>query len=108
VVDSNTRTIKVRCNVKNPDHKLKPEMFARVSVKLGNELPAMVLPREAVIELGGQGFVYVQTAQDTYVRKAVVIGTIAGDTIQIREGLQPGDRVVVKGALLLKGEQEKG
>jgi membrane fusion protein, heavy metal efflux system len=108
VVDANTRTIKVRCDVKNADHKLKPEMFARVSVKLGNEVPVMVLPKDAVIELGGQGFVYVQTAQDTYVRKAVVVGTVAGDTIQIREGVQPGDRVVVKGALLLKGEQEKG
>jgi len=108
VVDSNTRTIKVRCNVKNPDHKLKPEMFARVSVRLGTELPVLVLPKEAVIELGGHGFVYVQSAPDTYVRRSVVIGTVAGDTIQIREGLQPGDRVVVKGALLLKGEQEKG
>jgi hypothetical protein len=68
----------------------------------------MVLPKEAVIELGGQGFVYVQSSPDTYVRKAVVVGTVAGDTIQIREGVQPGDRVVVKGALLLKGEQEKG
>ena len=108
VVDPNTRTIKVRCNVKNTDLKLKPEMFARLSLKLVSEIPVMVLPKEAVIELGGQGFVYVQTAQDTYVRKAVVTGTIAGDMIQIREGLQPGERVVVKGALLLKGEQEKG
>jgi len=38
----------------------------------------------------------------------VVTGAISGDTIQIREGLQAGERVVVKGALLLKGEQEKG
>ncbi len=108
VVDPNTRTIKVRCNVKNTDLKLKPEMFARLNLKLVSEIPVMVLPKEAVIELGGQGFVYVQTAQDTYVRKAVVTGTVAGDSIQIREGLQPGERVVVKGALLLKGEQEKG
>jgi Cu(I)/Ag(I) efflux system membrane fusion protein len=50
----------------------------------------------------------VQTAPDTYVRKPVVVGTVAGDTIQIREGVQPGDRVVVNGALLLNGEQEKG
>jgi cobalt-zinc-cadmium efflux system membrane fusion protein len=108
VVDPSTRTIKVRCNVKNPQLKLKPEMFARLRLKLVSEIPVMVLPKEAVIELGGQGFVYVQTAQDTYVRKAVVTGTVAGDSIQIREGLQPGERVVVKGALLLKGEQEKG
>jgi cobalt-zinc-cadmium efflux system membrane fusion protein len=108
VVDPSTRTIKIRCDVKNTALMLKPEMFARVNLKLGNDAPVMVVPKEAVIELGGQGFVYVQTAPDTYVRKSVVTGTIAGDLIQIREGLQPGERVVIKGGLLLKGEQEKG
>ena len=108
VVDPSTRTIKIRCDVKNTALMLKPEMFARVNLKLGNDAPVMVVRKEAVIELGGQGFVYVQTAPDTYVRKSVVTGTIAGDLIQIREGLQPGERVVIKGGLLLKGEQEKG
>jgi membrane fusion protein, heavy metal efflux system len=108
VVDSTTRTIKIRCDVKNTALMLKPEMFARVNLKLGNDIPVMVVPKEAVIELGGRGFVYAQTAPDTYVRKPVVTGTIAGDLIQIREGLEPGERVVIKGGLLLKGEQEKG
>ena len=108
MVDPVTRTIKVRCNVRNTDLKLKPEMFARVSLTTGADTAAMVVPKEAVIELGGQAFVYVQTAEATYVRKPVVTGTVSGNAIQIREGLQPKERVVVKGALLLKGEQEKG
>ena len=68
----------------------------------------LAVPKEAVIEIGGHTFVYVLGEDGAYLRRTVVTGTVAGDTIQIREGLQAGERVVVKGALLLKGEQEKG
>jgi cobalt-zinc-cadmium efflux system membrane fusion protein len=108
VVDPTTRTIKVRCNVTNRDLKLKPEMFARVRLKTGSSTPVLALPKEAVLEVGGQALVFVQAADGRYVRRSVVTGTVSGDTIEIREGLQAGERVVVKGALLLKGEQEKG
>ena len=108
VVDPTTRTIKVRCNVTNRDLKLKPEMFARVRLKVGSSRPVLALPKEAVIVVGGQAFVFVQAADGRYVRRPVVTGTMSGDTIQIREGLQSGERVVVKGALLLRGEMEKG
>jgi cobalt-zinc-cadmium efflux system membrane fusion protein len=108
VVDSTTRTIKVRCSVTNRGLKLKPEMFARVNLNVGSGAAVLVLPKEAVLEVGGQEFVFVQAADGRYVRRPVVTGTASGDTIQIREGLQAGERVVVKGALLLKGEQEKG
>src|SRR5207245_2795276 len=108
VVDPTTRTIKVRCNVTNRDLKLKPEMFARVRLKVGSSTPVLAVPKEAVIEVAGQPFVLVQSADGRYRRRPVVTGTISGDTIQIREGLQAGERVVVIGALLLKGEQEKG
>ena len=108
VVDPTTRTIKVRCNVTNHDLKLKPEMFARVRLKTGSSTPVLALPKQAVIEVGGQAFVFVQAADGRYVRRPVVTGTMSGDSIEIREGLQAGERVVVKGALLLKSEQEKG
>jgi cobalt-zinc-cadmium efflux system membrane fusion protein len=108
VVDPTTRTIKVRCNVTNRDLKLKPEMFARVRLKTGSSMPVLALPKQAVIEVGGQAFVFVQAADGRYVRRPVVTGTMSGDSIEIRDGLQAGERVVVKGALLLKGEQEKG
>jgi multidrug efflux pump subunit AcrA (membrane-fusion protein) len=83
-------------------------MFARVNLKMGSGTPVLVLPKEAVMEVGGQEFVFVQGADGKYVRRPVVTGLASGDSIQIREGLQAGEKVVVKGALLIKGEQEKG
>lgn len=107
VVDPTTRTIKVRCSVTNRGLKLKPEMFARVNLKMGSGSPVLVLPKEAVMEVGGREFVFVQAADGRYVRRPVVTGVTSGDIIQIRQGVEAGERVVVKGALLLKGEQEK-
>lgn len=108
MVDPATRTIKVRCNVTNPNLKLKPEMFARVLLKLGAGAPVLAVPKEAVLGLGGQSYVYVQTPDGGYERRPIRTGTVASETVQVTEGLQAGERVVVRGALLLKGEQEKG
>jgi membrane fusion protein, heavy metal efflux system len=108
VVDPTTRTTKVRCNVKNIDYKLKPEMFARIHImKLVSESLALAVPREALIRIGDEDFVFVEKAEMEYERRKVVAGPTSGDLVEIHEGLKAGERVVVKGALLLKGALEK-
>jgi cobalt-zinc-cadmium efflux system membrane fusion protein len=109
VVDPTTRTTKVRCNLKNLDHKLKPEMFARIHImKPLAESLALAVPRGAVITIGDEAFVFVQKTETEYERRNVVTGPTSGDLVEIHEGLKAGERVVVKGALLLKGALEKG
>jgi cobalt-zinc-cadmium efflux system membrane fusion protein len=108
VVDPTTRTTKVRCNLNNSEHKLKPEMFARIHImKPVVESLALAVPREAVITIGDEAFVFVEKTATEYERRNVVTGPTSGDLIQIHEGLRAGERVVVKGALLLKGAFEK-
>jgi membrane fusion protein, heavy metal efflux system len=109
VVDPTTRTTKVRCNLNNLDHKLKPEMFARIHImKPLAESLALAVPRGAVITIGDEAFVFVQKTETEYERRNVVTGPTSGDLVEIHEGLKAGERVVVKGALLLKGALEKG
>jgi cobalt-zinc-cadmium efflux system membrane fusion protein len=108
VVDPTTRTTKVRCNLNNSEHKLKPEMFARIHImKPVVESLALAVPREAVITIGDEAFVFVEKTATEYERRNVVTGPTSGDLIQIHEGLRAGERVVVKGALLLKGAFDK-
>jgi cobalt-zinc-cadmium efflux system membrane fusion protein len=108
IVDPSTRTTKARCNLKNLDHKLKPEMFARLHImKPVAESLAMAVPREAVIMIGDETFVFVEKTETEYEQRSVVTGQTSGDLVQIHEGLKAGERVVVKGALLLKGVLEK-
>jgi cobalt-zinc-cadmium efflux system membrane fusion protein len=107
VVDPNTRTIKVRAMVDNEAHKLKPEMFARLNIDVGDTTQFIAVPREAVLEADGKEFVYVAQPGNRFVRRPVKTATASSDLVRILEGLSPGERVVTKGAVLIKGQETK-
>lgn len=108
IVDPATRTIKVRAWVKNDSHKLKPEMFARLHLEVGEAAQFIAVPREAVLEIDGKQFVYVVEDRDRYVKREVKISNISSDQVRIVEGLTRGERIVTKGAVLIKGQEIKG
>jgi cobalt-zinc-cadmium efflux system membrane fusion protein len=108
VVDPVTRTIKVRAWVTNVEHKLKPEMFARLHIQVGQETSFLTIPKEAVLEADGRQFVYVVEAEGRYVKREVKVATASADQVRVLEGLQPGEQIVTKGAVLIKGQEVKG
>jgi cobalt-zinc-cadmium efflux system membrane fusion protein len=108
VVDPNTRTIKVRAWVDNQDHRLKPEMFARLRLDVGDANPFLAIPKEAVVEVDGKYFVYLVEAPDKYVKREVRVSNVSTDMVRVLEGLSPGQRIVTKGAVLVKGQEVKG
>jgi cobalt-zinc-cadmium efflux system membrane fusion protein len=108
VVDPTSRTIKLRAWVNNKDHRLKPEMFARLHVQVGESMPLLVIPREAVLEEDGKQFVYVVEGADRYVKREVKVITISSDKVRVLEGLTSGQRIVTKGAVLIRGQDAKG
>lgn len=108
LVDPTSRTIKVRAWVNNEDHKLKPEMFARLKIDVGDAGSMMTLPKEAVIEIDGKHFVYLQHADSRFERHEVKVLNVSTDHVRILEGLTPGQRVVVKGAVLIKAQETNG
>lgn len=107
VVDPSTRTIKVRAMVDNEAHKLKPEMFARLNIDVGDTSQFIAVPREAVLEVDGKEFVYVVEAGNRYVKRPVKTATASNDQVRILDGLTPGERLVTKGAVLIKGQEAK-
>lgn len=108
VVDPISRTIKLRAWVNNKDHRLKPEMFARLHVQVGESTPLLVIPREAVLVEDGKQFVYVVEGADQYVKREVKVSTISPDKVRVLEGLTSGQRIVTKGAVLIRGQEAKG
>lgn len=108
VVDPTSRTIKLRAWVDNKDHRLKPEMFARLHVQVGESTPLLVIPREAVLVEDGKQFVYVVEGADQYVKREVKVSTISPDKVRVLEGLTSGQRIVTKGAVLIRGQEAKG
>jgi cobalt-zinc-cadmium efflux system membrane fusion protein len=108
IVDPTSRTIKVRAWVNNEAHKLKPEMFARLHLEVGDAAQFLVVPREAVLEVDSKQFVYVVDGKDRYIKQEVKIASISPDQVRVLEGLTHGQRIVIKGAVLIKGQEVKG
>jgi cobalt-zinc-cadmium efflux system membrane fusion protein len=100
VVDADTRRTKVRVPFQNPDMLLKPNMFATVSF-VGPRQALPVLPTTALVLRNDTNQVFVEVAPWRYEARAVEIGFQEGDRAAIKSGLKPGERVVVKGAVLL-------
>jgi membrane fusion protein, heavy metal efflux system len=100
VVDPETRSVKVRTEVPNPAGRLKPDMFANVQVVTDLHRTAISIPQSAVLNDDGKTVVFV--SEGGGYKKRVVIGGIQGDgRVEIIDGLQAGDNVVVKGNYLL-------
>lgn len=100
VLDPDTRTMKVRTDVANPAGKLKPDMFANVRIITDQASEAIALPSTAILNDNGQNVVFVAAASG-YERRAVTLGIQSDNRVEIRDGLKPGDKVVVKGNYLL-------
>lgn len=105
-VDPNTRTLVVRISLPNPDHALKPEMFARVTVRTQSAGVPIVPVSALVTEANGYN-AFVETAPGRYERRRVVVGAELDGRAQVLEGLRAGERVVVEGALLLDAAAEQ-
>jgi len=100
VVDPDSRTVRVRTEVSNPDGRLKPDMFANVEIITDVNGTAVSVPQSAVLEDGGKTIVFV--AEGTgYKERQVQLGIKTGDRVEIIDGLKAGDKVVVKGNYLL-------
>ncbi len=100
VVDPETRSVKVRTEVPNPDGRLKPDMFANVQIITDLHRTAISIPQSAVLNDGGKTVVFVADGSG-YAKRGVNVGIQGNDRVEIIEGLQAGDKVVVKGNYLL-------
>jgi cobalt-zinc-cadmium efflux system membrane fusion protein len=100
-LDPTTRTIKVRGSVPNPQRLLKAEMFVKAEFLLAPETGVEVSSR-AVFLRGEKHFVMLEDKPGHYSRQEVTVGSERAGRLIITEGLKPGQRVVVDGALLLE------
>jgi cobalt-zinc-cadmium efflux system membrane fusion protein len=100
VVDPETRSVKVRTEVANPDGRLKPDMFADVEIVTDLNNTAISIPEAAVLNDGGKTVVFVAEGNG-YQKRVVTAGIRGNDRVEIIDGLAEGDKVVVKGNYLL-------
>jgi cobalt-zinc-cadmium efflux system membrane fusion protein len=107
VLDPETRTVKVRTEVANPDGRLKPDMFANVQIITDVNRAAISIPQSAVLNDEGKTIVFVADG-DGYKKRQVQAGIRNNDRVEIVDGLSAGDKVVVKGNYLLLEQSKPG
>lgn len=101
VMDKESRTVKARVEVPNPDGRLKPEMFATAAIHTGSSVKALLLPEDAVLLVQGQPTVFV-AERGGFEPRAVDVGARSQGRVVIKSGLKAGETVVVRGAYALK------
>ena len=106
VVDPATRTVKVRCVVPNPDHRLKPEMFARVKVQSKSGNKVIQVHSKAILNDGEKFYVIVAQEGITFRIRRVSVGPDLDGQSRILSGLTPGEKIVTDGAIFMRREIE--
>ncbi len=105
-VDRATRTAKLRVQVPNPGGRLRLGMY--VTVGLETRLPQQrpVIPRSAVQSVGDKTVVYVpvKDSEGQFLERPVKLGSAMGDSVEILEGLDAGEQIVVAGSFFLRAE----
>ena len=108
VLDEQTRTMRLRAVLDNPNRHLKPGMFVEVQLPGDTISDVLVIAASAVQTAENETFVFVHRAGDEFERRDVTLGATSNGTVQIRTGLKPGEKVVVDGGFSLKSELMKG
>ena len=104
-LDARTRTGKVRIEVRNPEHRIKHEMYADVEIDAGaGEPKRLSVPVSAVIDSGSRQVVIVERGEGLFEPRPVKLGLRSDGFIEIREGLKSGEKVVVTGNFLIDAE----
>ena len=105
VVNSQTRTVKVRSEVSNYGGKLKPQMYGETFFsKTGGQ--GLLVPADAVIIAGKRAVIWAKTGDGMFEARSVQIGNRFGDKYQIISGVKEGDEIAATGGFLIDSESQ--
>jgi cobalt-zinc-cadmium efflux system membrane fusion protein len=105
IIDPNTRRQLVRSEVEDPEHLLRSGMYASFVIRIGDPVRSPAVPENGVVREGdGTMTVWVTGDSRHFTKRTVSTGLRENGKVQIRAGLQPGERVVTEGAVFLSNK----
>jgi membrane fusion protein, copper/silver efflux system len=105
-MESKTRTNRIRLEFDNQKLRLKPEMFANVTLKASKQIDAVVAPSEAIVRSGLNNQVYVVRDAGKFEPRLVTLGVSANGMTQILSGVKAGEEVVTSSQFLIDSESK--
>jgi membrane fusion protein, heavy metal efflux system len=102
VVDAASRTFPVIYEIDNRDRRIAVNqvVHVRLLTTITNVVP--VVPESAIVDDGGRPVIFIQQAGESFLRRPVKLGIREGGLVQVLEGASPGERVVTRGAHLVR------
>ncbi len=106
-VETAARTLEARIASDNPGGRLRPGMFADVEITTAVARGALLIPADAIQTEGGNQIVFLALSDRQFQRRVVQLGRTENGQVEVRAGLNAGDRVVTAGSFILKSELGK-
>lgn len=103
ILNEKTHTITVRTEVKNKLNKLKPGMFANLTIFFDFKNKALALPADAILDDKGQKLIFVKE-KGKYFPRLITVGNREDHFVEILSGIKEGDEVVTNGNFQLKSK----
>jgi cobalt-zinc-cadmium efflux system membrane fusion protein len=105
-VNPETRTVRVRMDLPNPHGQFKPAMLAKMTLQ-DHAVRQQVVPSTAVVREGDKEHVFVQISPDKFVLRQVELGPEFQNKRVLKNGVRPGEKIVVDGAFHLNNERRR-
>jgi RND family efflux transporter MFP subunit len=101
-VDPQTRTVPIRFEIPNPEGLFRAGLFANVYLETQRTLDGLAVPEQAIVLDNGRPLVYVMLEGETFQRREVELGIRDNGWVEVRAGVQDGERVATRGAYAIK------
>ena len=105
LLDPATRTAKVHMHFHNPALELKPEMYGDVVLE-GRDRQGLRVPSDAVIRAGTKDVVFIALGDGKFAPREVQLGARNGSEVEVKSGLEAGQRVVTRANFLVDSESQ--
>ncbi|MGL9622802.1 efflux RND transporter periplasmic adaptor subunit [Bradyrhizobium sp. U531] len=103
-VNRDTRTVRVRIELANPDAALLPDMYVDADIDTADSAPVLAIQDSAVLDTGARQAVLVDKGEGRFEPREVKLGRRGGGYIEVREGLADGEAVVTSANFLIDAE----
>lgn len=107
-LDPKSRTMPVQVLVDNMSGELRTDMFATVGLGVGTNELVLAVPSDAIVVDGDLSYLFVEEEEGHFKQVSVQTGRAQGAFVEVLSGVADGDRIVTKGAFVLKSEKVKG
>ncbi len=106
ILNSSSRTLKIRTTISNKTGKLKPGMVAEATLEIALEGKPLVIPRTAIIDTGKRKVIWVKVSNKQFRAKVVRTGHEVQGYVEIKEGLKENEEVVIDANFLLDAQAQ--